>query len=184
MKKKFAPARDLLVGQSRPGEFNAPAAYAEAVELYARKSGRHATMRFQPAINCWTVEFTLRPTDGRLEAFQAGRVMEEPKEVVYLWRFEEPRDRGRPGMYVGFKLEDLGVAEMIAFLEKGNTWGRGDYRSHSQAAKHQWDKQMEARAKIDVAAKLQAVERGMDKRRTTLKIPYLGVGIDLKGGAT
>ena len=192
-----APARSALVGH---GDILAPPEFAEAVEQYARKNDRHATMRFMPPINCWQIEFTLRASDPALKAWKEGMAKEEPKEIVQLWDYVTSRPQGREplrvtqlrrnamrrGMkldcYIGYKLMDLGVSGVIQFLEEGNTWGRGQYKSHGDAVKEQMDKRAEGEAKIAADAKQNAVERGMDKRRQVLKIPYHGVGIDLQKG--
>lgn len=195
-----AAARSSLVGQ-RVVDIQAPPEFADAVETYARQYGRHATMRFLPfPLNCWVIEFTLKANDPALLAWREGRLKEEPKEVVHLWEFVPAKPKGREPVevkqlrqqavkagtrldrYVGYKLSDLGVSGVVAFLEKGNTWGRGRYASHEAAVKEQMDKKAEADVLVAAEAKQNAIDRGMEQRRQALKIPYLGVGIDLKKG--
>lgn len=175
-----------LLGTRGGGEIRPPVEYADAVEMYARQYGRHATMKFvPPPVNCWVVEFSLRSNDPRMKLSQQQLVEEEPKEVIYLWR----EVRGENWMkdkprFVGYRLEELGVTGVIALLEKTNTWGRGEYRSHAEAAKDQEYKAEKARERIEETHRREAVARGMDRRRQALEIPFLPVGIELpKTGA-
>lgn len=166
------------------GGITPPAEFADAAELYARRSGRHGTLKYvPPPVNCWIVELTLKSTDPRMLAWQTGQLDSEPKEVVYLWRPATPKERAKEPLtqFVGYKLDELGVSGMIQLLERTNTMsGRGEYKSLEQALKDQTDKRDEGQQKIADEARDNAHDRVMDKRRSVLGIPYLGVGIDLK----
>ena len=167
------------------GDIRAPVEFADAVELYARQHGRHATMKFvRPPVNCWVVEFELKAADPRLKAAQA-QLTETPKEIVYVWREERGKNwmKDKP-RFVGYKLDELGVTGLIAFLEKTNTWGRGEYKSHEAAAKDQADKAESSRERLAETHRKEAVARGMDQRRQALDIPFLPVGVDLNAPTT
>lgn len=173
-----------LPQRMRVGGIRPPPEFADAAEMYARRTDRHGTLKFiPPPVNCWIVEFTLKPTDPRMKAWQTGQLDSEPKEVIYLWRPSTPRERAKDPLvqFVGYKLDELGVTGMIQLLERTDTTtGRGEYDSLGSAMKDQMDKQVEGQQKIADEAKENAHDRAMDKRRSVLGIPYLGVGIDLK----
>ena len=167
------------------GGLTPPVEFADAVETYARKYGKHGTMRFvPPPVNVWIVEFELRANDPRRSLWQSQRAKEEPKEVVYLWRDATPQEIARArGQWhrVGYKLDELGVSGLVQFLDRTNLFsGRGEYGSLTEAVKDQANKQEQGEAKELEDARQGAVEIGMDKRRQLFKIPYLNVGIDLK----
>jgi hypothetical protein len=168
-----------LLGLRQGGELRPPAEYADAVELYARRNGRHATMKFIPPLSAWVIEFTLKAGDPRMALAQA-QITEEPKEVVYVWRWVEksPLAKGM-GCFVGYRLDELGVGGLIEWLEKSNTWGRGEYRSHTEAAQDQADKAVKAKEKIADEHRQNAKDRGLEYRRQVGEIPYLTVGITL-----
>ena len=161
-----------------------PADFADAVEMYARKSGRHAKLKFvPPPVNCWVVELSLRSDDPTMRGFQAGKLKEAPTEVVYLWRESNAKETARVGRahMVGYKLDELGVSKMIEMLEQTNTLsGRGQYGSHAEAARDQAYKGERAREKLVDAGRQKARELAEDARRAINKIPFIGIGIDLK----
>lgn len=164
-----------------------PAEFADAVEQYARRSNRHATLKFvPPPVNCWVVELTLRADDPAMLAVQQGKA-EAPTEVVYLWRPSTPRETskaGRPHM-VGYKLDELGVGKMIELLEMTNTTtGRGQYASQTDAVRDQQYKQERAMEAAVDKGRQGAREAAEDKRRSINQIPFVGIGIDLKTPTT
>ena len=168
----------LALPNGRGGRaFCPPAEFEEVVEMYAREYGRHATLEYIPPINCWTVEFTLKPDDPRMKGWKQGRLTEEPKEVVYLWRWSKKQNQ-----YVGYKLSELGTTGLREFLEKGNSWGRG--QSLVDAVNEQEELRVKGDEKRRLEGRANARDLGMDKRRTELDIPYLGVDIDLKAPTT
>lgn len=160
-------------------QFPPPPEFADAVEAYARKSGRHGTLKFVPVLNCWIVQLTLKATDPALAGFQSGKI-EEPTEPVYLWREPTPveRSKGAKG-FVGYKLDELGITGLVEFLEKTDTFsGRGQYRSHTEAAADQAYKGEKAREKLQNEAREHARDVAEDRRRQINAIPFLPVGID------
>lgn len=160
-----------------------PPEFADAVELYARKTGRHGKLKFVPfPLNCWVVEITRRVDDPMMAAVQSQRV-EEASEPVYLWRDSNPVETAKAGRqhYVGYKLDELGVTGLIEFLEKTNTLsGRGQYNSHAEAARDQAYKGEKAREKIVNDKRENVRDMAEEFRRQINKIPLLGVGIDLQ----
>lgn len=135
-------------------------------------------MKFAPPpVNAWVIEMTLKSTDPRMKLVQAG-LAEEPKEVIYLWR-EIPGTAKDKARFVGYRLEELGVTGVIQFLEKDNSWGRGQYRSLGEAVKHQEEKKEKALEKSEADHRDNAIRRGMEHRRQALGIPFLPVGINL-----
>lgn len=158
-----------------------PPEFADAVEMYARKSGRSGKLRFVPfPLNCWVVELSLRSSDPALAGFQAGKT-EEPTEPVYLWRDSTPVETTRAGRahYVGYKLDELGVTGLVEFLERTDTFsGRGTYSSQREAVQDQSYKGEKAREKLLADARQGAREIAEDKRRQINNIPFLPVGIE------
>ena len=168
------------------GGVTPPVEFADAVELYARRHGRSARLRFVPfPVNSWAVEFEYRANDPRRLGIQQGRT--DDKEVIYLWRDATPKEIARVGRWhrVGYKLDELGVSGMIDFLERTNLFsGRGEYSSVREAMKDQDDKRERGIEKIEKDAREDSRHAGMDLRRQILDIPYLPVGIDLKQSTT
>lgn len=187
--------RSVSVGKD---DLRPPVEFADAVEMYAREHDRHGTLKFEPRLNVWVIEFTLKAGDPRLRAWQEGMATEEPKEVIQLWDYlsdaprsrehirikEHRRDAMKRGLrlnnYVGYTLAELGVSGMIAFLEEGNTWGRGQYKSHEAAVIDQNEKRIAGEIATEANARQNAVDRGMESRRKVLGIPMKSVGIDLQ----
>lgn len=161
-----------------------PAEFADAVELYARRTDRHGTLKFiPPPVNCWVVQLSLKGNNPLLGGWQGQKLEEEPCEPVYLWRPSTPKETAKAGRehFVGYKLDELGVTGMIALLEQTDTFsGRGQYASQKDAIRDQANKAESGVAKLVDEARKGAVEVGLDKRRQVFGIPYLGVGIDLK----
>lgn len=167
----------------------APVEFADAVEEHFRKTGRHGRLYWVNNPPMWVIKVTLRPDDGRLRAWQEGRLSEEPFEQVELveWKPDAvtlPDGRVLPG-YVGLPIEELGVSGLINFLEKGDVLsGQGEFESLSAAVAYQWKNQREEYNRARLEQRDSAVRRAKDRRRTLLKIPFLGVGIDLQKPAT
>lgn len=164
----------------------APVEFADEAELFARQSGRHATMRFVPighGVGCWMVRLTLHPNDPVLGLHQRGEVAEEPMEDVWLHRPLDPGERPLLPWYgfIPLRLEDLGVSGLREFLEKGNTWsGRGKFRSLEDAVRQAREQDAKAREKQRNDARENAGARARDTRRSRLKIPFVSVAIDLR----
>ena len=165
-----------------------PTDIADEVEVWARQSGRHATLRFVPTVlrgnraarGTWTVRMTLKSDDKRLRAVRDGVLAEEPMEVVWL---HEP-DAKEPGGYRPYDLAMLGSGGVKAFLDKGNMWsGRGAFNSLAdQLRKVNADNAaMKDRNYADAKDGMRADVR--DKRRQYLKIPFIRVLMNLKKGA-
>jgi hypothetical protein len=173
----------LAIPSHLRGEVDAcppPPEFADAVETYARRSGRHGTLKFVPVLRCWVVQLSLKATDPALAGWQAGKLDEQPMEPVYLWREPTPVERlkGAKG-FVGYNLDELGVTGLIEFLEKTDTFsGRGQYASHTEAAADQAYKGEKAREKLQNDAREHARDVAEDRRRQINAIPFLPVGID------
>ena len=158
-------------------QFPPPTEFAEAVEMYARQNGRHGTLKFIQIMNCWIIEFTLRAADPRRLAWKMGAAKEEPKEVVNLWRFDQKQQ-----MYIGYKLDELGISGLLEFLNRGNTSQSAE--SLSDSVRKQAQSQEDAQEKIKKSKRDDARHRGMLDRRQALGIPILPIGIDLKAPTT
>lgn len=118
-----------LRGRREPGPI--PVEIADAVELWARGSGRHATIVWIDAVTppIAQVRITLRANDPRLEAWREGLTDEEPVETVELVEWDE-----RKNAYVGIPLSDLGATGVTEMLQKGDTWsGSGEFDSLQEA---------------------------------------------------
>lgn len=170
------------------GGISPPAEFADAVEMYARKYGKHATLKFiPPPVNVWAVEMSLGVNDPRNMIHQK-QVGEQPTEIVYLWREATPQEIARnSGRWhrVGYKLDELGVAGITKFLDKTNLFsGRGQYSSMSEAMKDQDNKRERAEAKAVSDAREESRHVAMDMRRQILGIPLLPGGIESKQSTT
>jgi len=154
--------------------------------MYARESGRHATLHFVPTLlrgtrvvqGTWLVRFTLRSDDKRLLLYQEGKVAEPPTEDVWL---HEP-DPESPTGYRPYNLGDLGTDGVRNFLAKGNMWsGSGQFGSKTleQLARDAIEKNRNAGQVAKSAAREECRLTLRDERRWRLKIPFLPVGISL-----
>ena len=160
-----------------------PAEIAEEVELFARRSGRHATLHFIPLDltrpsrgGTWVVDFELRSADKRLLLYQESRAESVPTERVWL---HVPDSESRTG-YRPLNIHELGAGGVKQFLERGDTWsGRGEFLSIEEQAR----KAMEANRQVarNVKQEQREASRNMaeDTRRRRLKIPFLPIEIDL-----
>lgn len=166
----------MIITPNRSGLPRCPFDIREQVELYARESGRSATVHFVP--NCgWMARFSLKPNDKRMKAYQEGRAPKPPTEDVW---FRVPKD-GRPQEYEYLDILQMGPSGVKEFLERGNTWsGRGEHRSHIEAHQKALDAQSSSKGKAKKEAKEHSRDRRKDTRRQRLKIPFHRVGIDLK----
>lgn len=162
-----------------------PVEIADTVEMFARESGRHATLHFIPTFSqngevitgTWMVRFTLKVDDPRLQLYRDGKVGEPPTEDVWL---HVPDDTRRSG-YRPLSLEDLGAGGVRTFLDKGNTWsGRGEYTSIEEHVRKAMAANEMMRQKNRAFQKEESRHEQKDKRRWRFKIPFLPVGIALK----
>lgn len=166
----------------------APVEIADEVEMYARESGRHATLHLVPtefrngrvASATWVARFTLRPDDPRMRLYQEQRIGDPPTEDVW---FHIPKRNAEDWnhAYEPLNIVEMGASGVRNFLEKGNTWsGRGEFDSLTDQLRHVRQENDNSRQKNYDDARYQSRKRQVDKRRSRLKIPFLGVGIDLK----
>ena len=151
---------------------------AEEVELYARESGRHAKLHFAPG-GGWVARFTLRPSDKRMRIYQELRTGKPPTEDVW---FHRPKPGGRVGDFIPLDILEMGASGVRQFLERGNMWGRGEYRSLEEQLRQVTEENEEGRLKNRAKAKEANRYMQRDKRRWRFKIPFLPVGINLKAG--
>lgn len=177
-----------------------PAAIADEVELYARQSGRTATMDFVPlriirgrvAEGVWRVRFSLRPNDPRMKLFQEGKAEKPPTEDVWLHTPNPRRGQKIEGAfgqreldYLPLDIEKLGPSGVREFLERGNTWSeRGEYASIEEQAKAVQEHNDSIPAKNKAEQKEINRYQRREERRHRLKIPFLPIEIDLGKRAT
>lgn len=185
----------------------APVEFRDAVEMFARRFGAHGdvvwvpdqVVRFEGAeirasVACWQVRFTLLHGDPRLKGredtlFETVELhywvdprdrkwAVEPKVLDRLRR--DHRNRRRPG-YVAYDLDELGVEGLITLLEKGSTLsGRGEFRSAVHAATVMRERHRDQMERTRRQMQDTAGYKAEDVRRQVFKIPYLGVGIELR----
>lgn len=181
----------------RPEYPTAPPEFQDAVELWARKSGRHARLTFVPTefqegrtVNgTWLVRIDLRENDPRLSLYQDGKMPEKPTEDVWIHRSNpkegkiKPNTHGRREQpFIPISIQQLGVSGLIGFLEKGDTWsGRGKYSSLEDQLQKVRKQNRERRHAFREQMKLENRMEQAQKRRQVLGIPLVPVGIDLKG---
>lgn len=165
-----------------------PAEYADAVELWAREHGGHATLKWLPdPMNCWVVRLSLRPGDPRAAT-------SEPWENVYLheWKTPEWWAKHKPGLLkrhqktnrvrgasYAYELDELGVQGLRDFLDRGNLLsGRGEFRSAEAAGRAQVEKFRTEKHRRRRSMRDDAKHDALMKRRHLFKIPFIPVGIE------
>ena len=167
----------------------APYEIREAVELFARESGRTGSIEFAVGPNVWLVKLSLKPNDPTLSLYRQGKVADLPVEVVWLqepnphagkvvgWNGAQPV---RGGPYRALDIHQMGASGVRAFLDKGNTWsGRG--QTVEQIARAAFESDERLREANYNTAREENREEAKARRRSFLGIPFLSVGIDLKG---
>lgn len=173
----------------------APAEIAEAVELFARNSGRTGSIKFATGPfgpNIWLVQLSLRPNDERMRLYQEGRAAEPPVETVWLQernplegkptgRFLPNGQLERHGPYRALDIYQMGASGVREFLERGNTEsGRGEHRSLEEAVRKAFDDDQYNAVRFREQKKEENRHRTREDRRHRLGIPALPVGIDLR----
>lgn len=168
----------------------------DEVELFARESGRTATLYFVPVliehgviiVGTWMARFSLRSNDKRLLIHKEGRHAQMPGEDVWFHKANPKEGRIIPGthgrretQWTPLDIVQMGASGVRQFLDQGNTWGRGEFSSLESALSETRDKNETARLKNKADAKYDSRMESREKRRTILGIPFLPVGIDLKG---
>ncbi len=166
-----------------------PVEISDAVEKYARKSDRHATCVCVPTEfdyngrivkTTWRVDLSLRPGDPLLKAYQKGRTKKVPCEEIWLHRLN-PEPAGWRDKYIPFKIEDMGASGVVEFLEQGNIHsGRGEFNSMDDVVTRTAELNAQRKQKRFNDGEDRVRAEARDKRRSRLKIPFLGVGVDLK----
>jgi hypothetical protein len=117
---------------------NTPPWFFDTVELWARRWGRHATTRWEPAVGCFVSHLTRRSNDPALKDVREGRAPESG-EPIY-WHEWKERARRHPisgrmvGGFVPMDIEQMGETGVTTFLDKSNMWsGRGEFKSFADA---------------------------------------------------
>ncbi len=164
----------------------APVAFRDAVEMWARNNGRHGDLVFCRPAGCWQVKLSPMPNDPRMALVQKGQAPEsELWETVELVEPKTPDDiketfyRDR-SPYKAIPLGELGISGLTHLLDKGNMWSkRGEFDSIQEAlvaARTRGVKgvEEERRGLAD-----QVRELASSVRRQIFKIPYHRVGINL-----
>lgn len=168
----------------------APADLRDGVELWARKHGRTADLRWYEApMNCWAVMLGFRPGDPRLKAG-------EQAEPVFLheWRDAEwwakndplrarrhPRSNRIMPAYRAYELDELGLSGILRILDRGDLLsGRGEFRSAAEAGRAQVEQYRAEKHRRRLFARDEAKHRASNdgNRRRRLKIPLIPVGIE------
>jgi hypothetical protein len=172
----------LFANRSR-GAPEAPWEIREEVEKYAREYGKTGAVEFAVGPNVWLIKLSLRPNDPRMQAWQEGRAEEPPMEVVVL---QEPNPAfvpgGRASPFRALDILQMGPSGVRTFLERGNTFsGRGEFKSIEESTKVALERDQAAREAFRLEQKAANRDERMAERRSRLKIPFLPVGIDLKG---
>ncbi len=162
----------------------APHELQEAVELWARESGRHAKLHWSPG-GTWFVRLTLRADDKRMLLYRQGFSEAPPGEDVWF-HIPNPREGQRiggvlQGPYIPLDIHHLGVSGVREFLEKGNTWsGRGEYLSLVDQLHQVRETNETKRRSFREFQKEENRYEQRQQRRFRLKIPFLPVGINLR----
>ena len=166
----------MLVQGISAGPRRAPLEFADAVELYFRKSGRHATLVWVPEPVCqWQVRIEPREDDPARQAWMNGETDISPVETVEITFFDEEQ-----GLYRGLELDEIGVSGLIEMLEKGDTWsGQGEFDDIQDALTYQVETQRAHLERLKNYVKEEVLAAGRAVRKRIMKEPYLRVRIDL-----
>lgn len=157
---------------------NIPYQISDAVEMWARNRGRHATIGWNVAMRCAVIDLTLKGDDPRLKAYQEGRLKFEPKESIPL--HYQPKE-GAP--FVAINLEDLGPTGIVEMLEKADTWsGRGEYGSMLEAVRAVERFNNDKREKMREAVLEASRDRARDYRRQVFDLPLVSVPANIGDG--
>jgi len=159
-----------------------PAEIADAVEMWARKSGRHGRLQFIPTFvsngqimaGTWLVRLSLRENDKRMLLYQQGIAAEPPAEDVWLHVPDESRKSG----YRALDIYQMGVGGVEAFLDRGNMWsGRGEFTSLEEQVRLAREANRKMLEKNRADQKEESRHEQRDKRRWRFGIPFLPVGV-------
>jgi hypothetical protein len=152
---------------------------SDAVEMWARERGKHATIGWNSATNCAVIDFTLRPDDPRMKAYREGKLRFEPKESLLL-NYRETDSQGREyGPFLPLDIEQLGVSGVINMLNEGDVQsGNGKYADMQQAVHAIERRNAQARAKMKDVAVENARLRARDDRRWVAGQPLVTVTTD------
>lgn len=127
----------LIAPARRHGTPSAPAWFTDAVELWARQWGRHATTRWEPRVGCYVTRFARRPDDPVMALVRDGRKAEEDAGEPFYWHEWKEGVRPHPlvgkekmvGGFVALDPESLGESGVRERLDRANLWGRGEFAS-------------------------------------------------------
>lgn len=154
-----------------------PAEIRDEVEKYAREWGRTGKVQWAP-VSGWFAEFSLKPDDPRMVSYQAGLAAEPEKERV--WFHRQKPSRGLPE-YEPLDIVQMGAAGVREFLDRGNLWsGRGEFRDMTDKMRKTFDANGKVAEVVRAEQKEKVMDHMKDHRRSLLKIPFLGVGVNLK----
>ncbi len=168
-----------LRGEETRERFPAPQDFADAVELYARRFGRHGRMYFVEILNVWVVELK------QDEFWADGHIAEEPTEIFYLYRPPTPAEKSLGAPNIGYTLEELGVNGMINYLEQTNTLtGRGEHGSQVAAAMAQLEQQRVGTEKVVADIKTEAIYKQQQKRKLVEGVQQKGWTRELETAPT
>ena len=172
----------ILTHRGRSELPRAPYEIQEVVELHFRKHGRTATLHYAPVVG-WFARVSLRSNDKRMLAWREGRAPAPPTEDVYF-HYPNPRHGNgnrREPPFIALDILQMGPTGVQEFLERGDTWsGRGEHTSLVEQARKAREHKRYEKLKLRDQNRVDARLMARDQRRSRLKIPYLGVGIDLK----
>lgn len=183
-------ARRVRVSQVRGRR--APVEYADAVEMWARGNGGHATLKWlEDPMNCWAVILSFKPNDPRAGTDADGEpvLLHDWKPAEWWAKYQPERARRHPRTNrimpanYAYDLEELGISEIIERLDRGNILsGRGEFQSAEQAGRAQVEKFRTDKHRRRRAARDEASHRAKDRRRSLLGIPLLpGADFNDKG---
>lgn len=151
-----------------------PSAIADAVAQWARGWGRSTRWQWvsYPGLRCWAVYLSPLPDDPKLEAVQTGGwAPEDADECVLLIDGGQAMD-----------LEQYGPSGVINWFERNNMKsGRGEVDSLDEQVRRSRDQRAEIRTKQRAERHDNAKQRAKEWRRQIFKIPFLPVGINLRG---
>lgn len=148
---------------------NIPVWAKDVVELWARETGRHATLVWNPLMRCPEVQVTLKPDDPR------RKIGGMEKEPMFLHRQTAPGSG-----FVAMNLDDMGESGLRTLLEQADMLsGRGRHKS-LLASLRAADREQEAHQEaMRTAAVEYARLNSRDERRRVLGNPLVAVQSDI-----
>lgn len=151
-------------------------AVRDAVEVWARRYGRHGDVRWSPVLKCYEITLTYPDDSPVMKAWRDGRVGEaKPHETIPLAHWDAEAMR-----YVAVDPDEYGPSGVVELLDRANAQsGRGERGSLVDAVEAQIQKRETIRRENQKKAREAGEEVGWLSRRKEFNLPLISVGTNL-----